>query len=52
MPRRQRSNLLETRAQRMKLPKRRKPYWFTVAIGIALGYRRNAGARRVEGALR
>jgi integrase len=43
MARRLRSNLLETRTARLKLARRQKPYWFTVANGIALGYRRNAG---------
>jgi hypothetical protein len=43
MPRRLRSNILETRTARSKLERRQKPYWFTVANGIALGYRRNAG---------
>jgi hypothetical protein len=43
MARRLRSNLLETRTARAKLEPRGKPYWFTVANGIALGYRRNAG---------
>ena len=27
----------------MKLPQQRKPYWITVAPGVSLGYRRNAG---------
>src|SRR5258705_944829 len=43
MARRLRSNILETRTARAKLERRQKPYWFTVANGIALGYRRNAG---------
>lgn len=43
MPRRIRSSTLETRTARLKLPKQRKPYWITVAPGISLGYRRNAG---------
>ena len=54
MARRLRSNLLETRTARLKLARRPKPYWFTVANGIALGYRRNAGpgawnVRRADG---
>ena len=43
MPRRIRSSLLETRTARAKLAQQRKPYWITVAPGISLGYRRNAG---------
>ena len=43
MPRRIRSSILETRTARLKLAQQRKPYWITVAPGIALGYRRNAG---------
>ena len=44
MPRRLRSSLLETRTQRLKLPRRTKPHWFAVAAGVALGYRRNENA--------
>ncbi|MBR1286072.1 tyrosine-type recombinase/integrase [Bradyrhizobium sp. AUGA SZCCT0177] len=43
MPRRIRSSILETRTARLKLAPQRKPYWITVAPGISLGYRRNAG---------
>src|SRR5262249_50211440 len=43
MPRRIRSSALETRTARLKLAQQRKPYWITVAPGISLGYRRNAG---------
>ena len=52
MPRRLRSATLETRTARLKLAPRRKPYWITVAPGIALGYRRNesAGSWSVRGA--
>ena len=39
MARRLRSNILENRTQRLKLERRAKPYWFTVAPGISLGYR-------------
>jgi integrase len=34
----------ETATARRKLTIRKKPYWLTIAPGIALGYRRNAGA--------
>jgi len=44
MARRPRSSQIETRTSRLKLPARRKPYYVTVAPGIALGYRRNKGA--------
>ena len=44
MPRRIRSSPLETRTARAKLAPRRKPYWLVIAPGIAVGYRRNAGA--------
>src|SRR6516164_2437097 len=52
MPRRLRSATLETRTARLKLAPRRKPFWITVAPGIALGYRRNesAGSWSVRGA--
>jgi integrase len=43
MPRRIRSAQLETRTARLKLAPQRKPYWLTVALGIAIGYRRGAG---------
>jgi integrase len=39
-----RSFKLETPTTRRKLSIRKKPYWITIAPGIALGYRRNAGA--------
>jgi integrase len=39
-----RSPKLETAAARRRLAIRKKPYWITIAPGIALGYRRNAGA--------
>ena len=42
MPRKTRSALLETRASRLRLPVRPKPYFHTISPGIALGYRRNA----------
>ena len=44
MPRRLRSNLLETRTARLKLARRTKPHWFKIADRIALGYRRNENA--------
>jgi integrase len=44
MARRPRSAKLETRTSRLKLPVRKKPHFATVALGIALGYRRNQGA--------
>ena len=44
MPRALRSSTLQTRTSRAKLAKRPKPYLFSVAPGIALGYRGNAGA--------
>jgi hypothetical protein len=44
MARRPRSSQIETRTARLKLPMRRKPYYTTIAPGIALGYRRNKGA--------
>lgn len=43
MARRLRSPTLETRAARLKLRIRKKPYFVPVAPGIALGYRRNQG---------
>jgi integrase len=39
-----RSPTLETRAARLRLKVRRKPYFVPVAPGIALGYRRNLGS--------
>ena len=39
MARRLRKPSLENRTQRLKLEPRAKPYWFTVAPGISLGYR-------------
>ena len=44
MARRIRAPKLETRTARLKLEPRRKPYFVTVAPGIAVGYRRNVGA--------
>jgi integrase len=44
MARRPRSAHTETRTARLKLAPRRKPYYTTVAPGIALGYRRNKNA--------
>jgi integrase len=44
MVRKVREAKLETRTARLKLEPRRKPYFTTVAPGISLGYRRNAGA--------
>ena len=35
---------LETATARRRLGPRKKPYWTTISPGIALGYRRNAGA--------
>ena len=35
---------LETATARRRLSIRKKPYWTTISPGIALGYRRNAGA--------
>jgi integrase len=43
MPRKLRNATLDTRTARLKLAQRRKPYWITVAPGVSLGYRRNAG---------
>ena len=43
MARRLRSSTLETRAARLRLKVRRKPYFVSVAPGISLGYRRNLG---------
>lgn len=44
MARRIREPKLETRTARLKLLVQGKPYFTTIAPGIALGYRRNAGA--------
>jgi integrase len=44
MARRPRLSQIENRTARLKLAPRRKPYYATVAPGIALGYRRNKGA--------
>jgi integrase len=44
MARQVRSSKLENRTNRLKLASQRKPFFVTVAPGIALGYRRNAGA--------
>jgi integrase len=45
MARRPRASRLESRTQRLKLRPRQKPFDFTgISPGIALGYRRNAGA--------
>ena len=43
MPRHRRSPRIETRTARAKLLSRRKPYYFGIAPGISLGYRRNQG---------
>ena len=50
MPRRLRSSTLETRTARLKLAKRGKPYWYTIASGIALGYRAGPGSWSVRAA--
>jgi hypothetical protein len=34
-----RNNKIDTRSARLKLPKRREPYWTVVSRGCALGYR-------------
>src|SRR5207245_1569385 len=39
-----RSSKLESATARRKLANRKKPYFATIAPGIALGYRRNQGA--------
>ena len=44
MARKTRAPKIENRTSRLKLPVRRKPYYATIAPGIALGYRRNQGA--------
>ena len=43
MARRLRSPTLETRTARLRLKVRRKPHFISIAPGISLGYRRNAG---------
>jgi site-specific recombinase XerD len=43
MPRYRRSPRIENRTNRLKLTPRRKPYYFGIAPGISLGYRRNQG---------
>jgi integrase len=43
MARRMRSSKLETRSSRLRLPIRKKPFFVTIAPGVAVGYRRNAG---------
>jgi integrase len=40
MPRHARAAALETRTARLKLAPRKKPYFTSIALGIALGYRR------------
>jgi integrase len=40
MPRHTRASALETRTARLKLAPRKKPYFTSIALGIALGYRR------------
>jgi integrase len=40
MPRHTRATALETRTARLKLTSRKKPYFTSIALGIALGYRR------------
>ena len=42
MPRTIRNHQFETRTSRLKLAQRSRAYWFRVAPGISLGYRRNA----------
>ena len=42
--RRLHNSQLETATARRRLALRKKPYWFTISPGIALGYRRNQGA--------
>ena len=44
MPRHSRATSLETRTARLKLAPRKKPYFTSIALGIALGYRRLRGA--------
>lgn len=50
MARRLRNNVLENRTQRLKLERRAKPYWFTVAPGISLGYRAGPSSWNVRAA--
>jgi integrase len=40
MPRHTRATSLETRTARLKLTSRKKPYFTSIALGVALGYRR------------
>jgi predicted GIY-YIG superfamily endonuclease len=51
MPRTIYNPLFETRTARLKLEQRKRPYWFRVAPGISLGYRRNeiGGSWNVRG---
>ncbi len=44
MARNTRSNKLETRTTRLRLPVAKKPVYVKIDRGVALGYRRNAGA--------
>jgi integrase len=44
MPRHTRATRLENRTSRLKLDARKKPYFATIAPGVALGYRRLKGA--------
>jgi integrase len=44
MARKPRATKLENRTARLKLPVQKKSYFTTISPGIALGYRRNAGA--------
>jgi site-specific recombinase XerD len=44
MPRKIKSNALETRTSRLKLPIAKKPVFVRVALKLSLGYRRNATA--------
>jgi len=43
MARISRSNRLDSRSARLKLPARREPYWHSIEQGFALGYRRLPG---------
>jgi hypothetical protein len=40
MPRHSRATALETRTSRLRLAQRKKPYFTSIALGVALGYRR------------
>src|SRR5262245_27186647 len=42
MARNLRSTQLDSRSARLKLAKRRRPYWVALGRGLSLGYRRNA----------